>query len=165
MFPSLTFVFTLNLLLASFSHPLHVSVTEIEMNEKEKRLEIMMRVFVDDLETTFRENYHEPELDIINPKGKSLDQMMEGYLKTHFKILLDNRQQVIKFLGHELEGEAFIFYIEVSNVKAWKAIDIQNDIITDVYGDQSNLVHVTQKETVRSLRLTRNHPKDKLTFD
>jgi hypothetical protein len=91
--------------------------------------------------------------------------MMGAYLSTHFKISLDNKPQSTKYLGHEQEGDAFIFFIEVANVKKWKTIQVQNDIIMEVYNDQSNLVHVTVKETVRSLRLTRNIPVDKLTFD
>jgi len=125
----------------------------------------MMRVFMDDLEVTLRETFKQPELDILNPKGLSVDQMMEDYLKTHFKIMLESKLQATKYLGHEQEGEAFIFYIEVNNVKKWKTIQIQNDIITEIYKDQSNLVHVTLQETVRSVRLTRNHPVDRLTFE
>lgn len=163
---SLSIIYVLQCsIMLSLVHPLHVSVTEIEMDEKDKRLEIMMRVFIDDLEVTLSKKFKQPELDILNPKGLTVDQMMEDYLKTHFKIILDNKLQAIKYLGHELEGDAFIFYIEGKNVKKWKTIQVQNDIITETYDDQSNLVHVTWQGMVRSLRLTRNHPIDKLTFE
>jgi hypothetical protein len=163
MVSSISFLCTLAL--TSLLHPMHVSVTEIEMDEKDKRLEVMMRVFIDDLETTLKENLKQPSLDILNPKGQTVDQMMETYLRSHFKIMLDNKQQVIKYLGHEQENEAFIFYVEVDKVKKWKTIQVHNDIITEIYGDQSNLVHVTWLETIRSLRLTRDHPVDKLSFE
>ncbi len=158
-------VFAFSWIIAMSLHPLHVSVTEIEMDQKDKRLEIMMRVFVDDLEVTLREKYHNPDLDVIAPKGKTLDQMMVEYLEPHFKISLDNKPQIIKYLGHEIDGEAFIFYIEVEKVNKWTTIHIQNDIITEVFKDQSNLVHVTSNDTVLSLRLTRSRPLDKLTFE
>ena len=145
-------------------HPLHVSVTEIEMDEVDGRLEIMMRVFIDDLETTFRSDFKMPELDILAATKLSVDQMMEDYLSRHFKITLDNAAQRIEYLGHEEEGEAFIFYLEVSNVKKWSTILIANDIIMDTYRDQSNLVHVTSNNTVKSLRLTKHRPTDKLEF-
>lgn len=159
------YLFVIPSILLSSLHPLHVSVTEIEMDHKDKRLEIMMRVFMDDLEVTLREHYKIPDLDILNPKGKTVDQMMQEYLKPHFKISLDNRVQLIKYLGHEQEGDAFIFYIEVEKVKKWKTIQVQNDIIMEIYDDQSNLVHVTSNETVRSLRLTSRRSVDQLTFD
>lgn len=161
MVQSLSFVF---LVIASL-HPLHVSVTEIEMDDKDKRLEIMMRVFMDDLEVTLKNEYKNPDLDILNPRGLTVDQMMENYLKRHFKIMLDNKSVVTKYLGHEQEGDAFIFYVEVGNVKKWKTINVQNSIITDTFDDQSNLVHVTVGEKVRSLRLTKNHPADNLVFE
>jgi hypothetical protein len=151
--------------LIALLHPLHVSVTEIEMDAKEKRLEIMMRVFMDDLEVTLREKYKTPDLDVLNPKGRTVDQMMEEYLKLHFKIALDTKAQVMKYLGHEQEGDAFIFYIEVANVKKWKTIQIQNDIIMEMYDDQSNIVHVTSNETVKSIRLTTKRSVDQLTFE
>jgi hypothetical protein len=146
-------------------HPLHVTVTEIEFDEKEKRLEIMMRVFADDLETTMRKQFNQPELDIITPKGMTVDQMMTEYLKNHLKISLEGKPQKVTYLGHEIEGEAFIFYIEVSNVKKLKTISVLNDILMEIHNDQSNLVHVTVRGTVRSLRLTAEKSSDKLTFD
>jgi hypothetical protein len=147
-------------------HPLHVSVTEIEMDEKDKALEIMMRVFVDDVELTLRKTRNEPALDVMQLKnGLTIDQMMTDYLKDHFKISLDGKAQKIKYIGHEVEGEAFIFYSEVSGVKKWNTIQVQNNIIMETHEDQSNLVHVTVRGNVRSLRLTAETPTDKLVFD
>jgi hypothetical protein len=147
-------------------HPIHVSVTEIEFDEKDQALEVMMRVFIDDLELTLRNSLKEPELDIFHPNnGMTTDQLVGDYLKEHFKISLDNNLQKTNYLGHEREGEAFIFYIEVPGVKKWKTITIHNDIIMATHDDQSNLVHVYVNEKVKSLRLTRNTPADKLTFD
>jgi hypothetical protein len=149
-----------------FLHPIHVTVTEIEFDEKEKELEIMMRVFIDDLEQTLRNDLRQPELDILAPKnGITTDQIVSKYLQDHFKIQLDGKPQTTKYLGHELEGDAFIFYIEVSNVKKWKTIRVKNNIMTETHDDQSNLVHVTVKENIKSLRLTRDTPEDNLTFD
>jgi hypothetical protein len=151
--------------LVVFMHPLHVSVTEIEMDEKDKRLEIMMRVFADDLEVTLRKNLGLPELDILGSSASDRDRMVSEYLKDHFKISLDGKPQKNNYLGHEQEDLAFIFYIEAPNVRKWKNIQVENDIIMETYDDQSNLVHVTVGETVQSLRLTKNNPVDKLTFE
>jgi hypothetical protein len=159
------FSFTQAVVLSFLFHPIHVSVTEIEFDEKDKALEIMMRVFMDDMELTLRNDLRQPELDLADPKnGQTIDQMAEKYLKDHFKITLDSKVQVHRYLGHEQEGDAFIFYIEIPKVKKFKTIRILNNIITEVHDDQSNLVHVTVGEKVKSLRLTRNTPVDKLTF-
>jgi hypothetical protein len=91
--------------------------------------------------------------------------MAEKYLIEHITIALDNKAQKVDYLGHEREGEAFIFYFVVSKVKKWKTIQISNDVIMETHDDQSNLVHVTVQDNVKSLRLTREKSTDKLTFD
>ena len=163
----LTFLSSLSQVVAFalYFHPIHVTVTEIEYDEKDKALEIMMRVFIDDFELSLREELNQPELDILNPNaGQTTDQLAGAYLNKHFRILLDNKIQKANYLGHEREADAFIFYIEVPNVRKWKTIQVQNDVLTALHEDQSNLVHVTVKGEVKSLRLTRNTPQDKITF-
>jgi hypothetical protein len=147
------------------THPIHVSVTEIEMDEKDKRLEVMMRVFADDLELTLRKATNQPELDILAISDKQRDDLVSKYLAAHFKVSLDKKLQKHQYLGHEQEDLAFVFYIEVPNVEKWKTIQVMNNVIMETYDDQSNLVHVTVKEKVRSMRLTRNNPSDELEFD
>jgi hypothetical protein len=158
-------LFLKSLWFALLLHPLHVSVTEIEYDEKDKALEIMMRVFMDDLETTMRQYLNKPELDILKPVGITRDEMMKRYLAERFKISLDKKNQKINYLGHEQDGDAFVFYMEIPNVKKWREIEVQNSIIMETYDDQSNLVHVTVRGKVKSLRLVKNTIMDKLTFD
>lgn len=146
------------------AHPLHVSVTEIQYNETDKALEIMMRVFMDDLELTMKKHYSDPNLDILNPTKKSLDEMMAEYLNEHFVVGLDNKKQKPVYLGHEREGEAFVFFIEISKVRRWNNIAVMNNILMELYDDQSNLVHVTVAGKVKSLRLTKRNPSGQLSF-
>lgn len=156
----------LSLILGSATHPIHVTVTEIEFDEKDKRLEVMMRVFIDDFETTIRNHLRQPELDLLQPaNGQTTDQLIGLYLKDRFRISLDDKVQKMQYLGHEQDGDAFVLYVEVPNVKRFKTIYVFNDILTTEYNDQSNLVHVTVRGTVKSLRLTPDTLGDKLTFD
>lgn len=146
-------------------HPVHISVTDIEFDEKEKSLEIMSRVFMDDLEKTMRDRYQSPELDILNPKVRTIDDMMREYFTEKMKISLDGKAQKINYLGHETDGEAFVFYIEVTGVRKWKEIQVTNTTIMETHDDQSNLVHVNVRGKLKSMRLTRNNQTDKLSFD
>ncbi len=147
-------------------HPIHVTVTEIEHDEKDKRLEIMLRVFIDDMELALRKDLNQPDLDILQPKGNlTTDQMIGAYVAKHLKISVDDKPIKLAYLGHEDESDAFILYIEGPNVKKVKTVTVANDFLTEVHEDQSNLVHVTVRGTVKSLRLTRDTPSDKLTFE
>ncbi|HRK53875.1 MAG TPA: hypothetical protein PK185_08170 [Cyclobacteriaceae bacterium] len=146
-------------------HPLHISVTEIEYNEKAEALQIISRIFVDDLEVAIRAKIGSPELDILNPKnGLTTKGLIADYLKDHLKIRLDGKEQQLNFLGYEEENFAFICYIEIEKIKSFKVIEVENTVITETYDDQSNLVHVTYKGPIKSMRLMKDKPSDKFTF-
>jgi hypothetical protein len=153
-------------LLSAGTHPIHVSVTEITLDEKEKELEIVSRIFIDDLETAIRESTKQPELKLLEPgTGTTTDQLVSSYLLPRFKVLMKGKAQKIKYLGHEIENDAMICYIQVINVKRLDTIEVFNSVITELHEDQSNLVHVTVKDKVKSLRLMRDNPSGKLTFE
>ena len=156
----------LNLLLALVLHPVHVSVTEIEYSEKNKSLQIISRIFIDDLELSIQKKLNQESLDLLQPKnGVTTDNLVSGYLKDHFKVKLDNKQAKINYLTHEIEDLAIICYLEIENVKKMKVIEITNSVIQELHADQSNLVHVTYRAPVKSLRLTRDKPTDELKFE
>jgi hypothetical protein len=147
-------------------HPLHVSVTEIVFDTKEKELEIISRIFSDDLEKAIRLSKKQPELNLLEPgSGITTDQLIAEYLQARFKVTLNGKPQKWKYLGHEVEGDAVLSYIQVEGVKKTEVIEVYNGVLTEVYNDQSNLVHVTVGETIRSLRLTPDNLSGKLTFE
>ncbi len=149
-----------------FLHPIHLSVTEITYSEKDKAIQIMSRIFIDDLELAIQNQLKQPTLDLLDPKnGLTLDQMASGYLKEHLKVKLDGKLQIIKLLGHEIEDVAIVFYIEIENVKKIKSLEVLNDVIMEAHGDQSNIVHITYKSPVKSVRLLREKPSEVFKFD
>ncbi len=147
-------------------HPLHVSVTEIEYNPKAQALQIISRIFVDDLETAIRNSTKNPELDILKPQGGLTTQrLVADYLNDRLDITLDGNVQKITLLGYEQEDLALICYLEIENVTEFKNIVVKNSVITEAYDDQSNLVHITYNGSVKSLRLTRDKPSGVFTFN
>jgi hypothetical protein len=146
-------------------HPLHLSVMEIAHDQKEKELEITLRVFIDDLQAAIRNKLNQEDLDILHPVNTTADKLIWEYLQPHLSIQLDGKKQIIKYLGHEADADAMTFYIQVQPVKTWKTIEIKNSLLTELFEDQSNLVNITLGEKTKSLRLMRDNPTGKLSFD
>lgn len=147
-------------------HPIHLSVTEIQYSEKDKAVQITSRIFIDDLELSLRNKLKQPDLDILQPKnGLTIDQMAADYLKEHLKIKIDGKPQILKLLAHEIEDVALVFYIEIENVKKIKSLEVHNDVIMETHEDQSNIVHVTYKSPIKSVRLLRDKPSEVFKFD
>lgn len=156
-----TFIYVLGL----WVHPIHISVTEIEYDEREKELEIITRIFTDDLELAIREQQNNPELELLKLPAATLDELVKPYLLKQLSVMLDGKTQNLNYLGHEQDGDAHVFFIQIQPVKKWKSITIQNQVLLEMYDDQSNIVHVTVREKTRSMRLMRNNEAGTLTFD
>jgi hypothetical protein len=121
--------------------------------------------FVDEMELGVRTQRKEPELDILEPKnGVTTKQLIGNYLGAHLKIKIDGKPAKINFLGYEKEDISFVSYLEIENVKKLKTIEVFNDLITEIHDDQSNLVHVTYKNPVKSARLTPENISEVFTF-
>lgn len=146
-------------------HPIHVSVTEITFDEKEKELEIMLRIFTDDLELAIRNAKSNPELNLLHPLNNTLDKLAWEYIQPRFKLSADGKVQPVTYLGHEADDDVLVFYIQVRPIKKFKTISIINSILTEFYEDQSNLVNITVNDEIKSLRLMQNNPSGTLSFD
>lgn len=149
-----------------FLHPIHLSVSEINYSEKDKALQITSRIFLDDLELSIRNQRKQPDLDLLEPgAGLTTEQLISAYVLKNFTVKLDGKLLKLNFLGFEREDPAVICYIEIENVKKFKTIEVKNEVIMETHDDQSNLIHVTYKGPVKSLRLMRDKSSDVLTFE
>jgi len=146
-------------------HPIHLSITEIDFNEKSKALQLTSRIFIDDLELSIRNKISDEELDLLEPgKGRTTDELVKAYLAEVVKVKVDKKFARMNYLGHEIEGPALICYIEIENVKKFSTIEVTNKVILETHDDQSNLVNVNYKGKVKSLRLTNDEPTGSVTF-
>jgi len=158
-------IFSLLCVVAGCLHPIHLSVTEITFSEKDKALQIASRIFIDDLELTLQREFKDEELNLLTPEnGKTTDEMVSAYMLKHLKVKVDSKAQVLKYLGHEIEDVAIVCYIEIPNIKKFKNIEVMNNVIMETHSDQSNLVHVTHREKVKSARLVKEKIVETFVF-
>jgi hypothetical protein len=150
----------------SILHPVHISVTEINYSEKDKALQIVSRLFIDDLELSIRAKRQDPNLDLMDPKSPlTTKQLVMEYLMEHLRVKLDGKVAKMNFLAAEKEDLSLVCYIEIANVKKIKTMEVFNDAIMATHEDQSNLVHVTFKSPVKSARLVYSKPSEKFIFE
>ena len=151
--------------LALWFHPIHLSITEIEHNEKSKALQMTMRIFIDDLELSIRKKTNNEELDLLEPgAGKTTDNLVKEYLNETVKLKVDKKAVKLNYIGHEIEGPAIICYVEIENIKKFSTIEVTNRVILETHDDQSNLVNVNYHDKVKSVRLTNEQPTASVTF-
>lgn len=134
-------------------HPFHVSVVEINHNADDKTFEISCKIFTDDLEKVLTRNHKRP-IDLINPGDrKATDKLVGDYIMKHLTVGADGKGLALNYLGYEREDDVIYTYLEVSGVAAPRKVRVQNQILYDLYTDQTNIVHVIVGESRKSSKL------------
>ncbi|MGG9963444.1 DUF6702 family protein [Ferruginibacter sp. SUN106] len=145
------------------SHPIFMSVTEIEHNAKDKTLEISCKIFTDDFEKTLRQVY-KTTVDLINPKDKAaMSKLVSDYVQKHLTLTVDGKKVALQFIGYEQQEEGILSYYQVNNITAVKKIDITNSILYEYKKEQIEIMHVTVGGNRKSTKLI--NPDDKASFE
>lgn len=161
------FVLLLLLPLLSFTalHKFYVSSTDIEYNEKNRSLQIISHVFVDDLEDLLKARYNK-ELYLV--KGKEhpqADEYVEKYFQTKLKIRVNGKERKLNYIGKEYDKDQLLVYIEVEDVEPIKTASVENSILTDLFPEQKNVIKFENKGEIKSLLLSQGMERGSLNFN
>lgn len=169
LIPNMKFKFILILLFIGFTsfsaaHKFYVSVTEMEYSEESHSLKITSHVFIDDLEDLLQTRYDKSlKLSLKNESDK-VPGLIKKYLDKKLEVSIDGKIYPVKYLGKIYEDDMALLFLEIKDVPSFKKIEIKNTILTDMYSEQKNLVHVAFKGTTKSLILNKDKQEDVLNF-
>ena len=147
---------------AANSHPIFVSVTEIEHNAKDKTLEISCKIFTDDFEKALRETY-KTYVDLLQPKDKTaMNKLVSDYVQKHLQLKVDGKAVALQFLGYEQQEEGIVSFYQVNNIAAVKKLDVTDNILFEYKKEQMNILHITVNGNKKSTKLV--NPEEKASF-
>ena len=151
--------------LSSFvAHKFYVSVTQIDYNEEEQSLQIISRIFIDDIEEVLKKRYEVSISLDPNEETTNVDQYIEKYLKQKLEFVVNNQEVSFVFLGKEYEDDFVICYLEINNISSLQTIEISNQTLMDLFEEQQNIVHVKKKNQRKSLILEKDNDLGMLKF-
>lgn len=137
-------------------HPLHVSTTEVNFNQKEKSLEISCRIFTDDFEEVLAKQY-KAKVDLNKASmQKAMDELIKNYVNTHLQYNVNGKNANAAYVGFEIDHEATNVYLEITNVATLQNLTLNNSLMYDLFDDQMNILHVEKAGTRKSVRV--NYP-------
>ncbi len=146
-------IFALLTFIQLYTHPFHVSVTEVKYKEESKSLQISSRIFLDDLEVALRVTSGYEKLDITSEKDWAIvDANLKEYVLANLKLHGGKGPLEVSYLGAEIEKDVMWVYLEIEKVKKIKSIKVVNRLLTDIYNDQENIVHFRAYGKVKSAR-------------
>ena len=159
------FLLPLILPLLSFSaHTYYLSLTQIKYKEASKSVQIIINVFMDDIETALNKDYH---LDLQLSTKKELkdnDVYFEKYLKRKLQFKIDTIAKEFKYIGKEYDGDLVYFYLEIENIQKVASIEITNKILLQHFPKQENLVKSKVGTKNKSVLLSKDQFKETLTY-
>ena len=86
------------------------------------------------------------------------------YLKENVKISINKKAQNLEFLAREVEGDVLIFYTKIAISKKINTFEIFNSLLTDVYSEQQNIVHVNINSNKNSFLFTNSDVQQKIVY-
>lgn len=157
-----------SLLLCSFSgaHKFYVSVTNVGYSEEEASLQVISRIFIDDLEKALKTRY-EVDARLATPdESGGAETYIARYFNTKFTVLVNGSPVKYTFLGKRYDNDLVICYIEVTGLpkEQLKSVGIQNEVLTDIFEEQKNLVHFDILGNKKSFVLVRENNKGMLNL-
>lgn len=146
-------------------HKFYVGMFIVEQNVKYKELEITARLFIDDIEKAVKKQY-DVNLNLNSKKQHpEAKKYLAGYLENKLKISFLKTTPLTKLLDFSFENDVLIAYLKVPYTELnISSITITNNILTEIYSNQQNIMHITVNEKKSSILFTQNNPTTTITY-
>ena len=147
-------------------HKFYLSVTQVAYSEKDSALQITSRIFIDDFEQLLEERY-EFTANLATPEESSeAENYIEKYLNTKFLVEINGSYKSYVFLGKTYEEDVMICYLEVPEIQldTITSLGIQNELLTDLFEEQQNVVHFKIDGKKKSFVLIKENNKGMLNL-
>ena len=157
------FLFLLPLLVFS-AHKYYLSLTEIEYNKDQKSLEVIINVFMDDIETALNNDY---AIDLrLTSKNelKNADVYFKKYLRKKLNFTIDHKAFEFEYIGKEYQGDLVYFYLEIDSIDDPYPLEVTNKILLDEFRSQQNIIKFKDGKNKKSMILSNKINKALLNF-
>lgn len=153
------------LLLGSNTHKFYVSITKIEYVKEKESVQIISKLFIDDIEQTLQERYvHTISLGTDKETQKDVDFLKE-YIFAKLKIKVNDQPVNLRYIGKENDIDIMKVYLEIEGVSELSLIEIENKILMDKFPEQQNIIHFKYNNLRKNMILDNNNPKGVLNFN
>ena len=163
IFRVLLIALVFSIVTASTAHKFYVSTTKIEYVEQQQSVQIISKIFIDDLEEVLRKRYDESI--VLDSKDESEQDFVKRYLLEKLQITINGIPATLEYIGKEYEIDVIKVYFEINDIVELSTIEIENMVLFDLFDEQQNIIHLKTGESRRSLVLNKENPKGVLNFD
>lgn len=151
-------------LMSAVTHKFYVSITKVEHSVENESLQIITKIFIDDIEKVLDTRY-QTKTHLNTKKETPRDrELLKKYILDKLTISVNGKPVALDYLGIEYDIDLVKSYIEVKGVKTVNNIEIENNILFDGLDNQQNIIHLNINKYKRSLILDKDNPNGLLKF-
>tara|TARA_Y100000768_G_scaffold339836_1_gene283349 strand:- start:3408 stop:3878 length:471 start_codon:yes stop_codon:yes gene_type:complete len=119
-------------------HPIYISSTNVVINDD--KLEIKVKLFRDDLEDGLRD-FHGFSISIDSPnKIEKKKNLIDQYINDKLTLIINNEKINFFIKDYSLINDVLEVYFVQNFTKKTKDIRITNQLLIEVYSEQSNIM-------------------------
>ena len=142
------------LLLSSWFHPVHVSVTSMDIDPESGQINVAIKLFSDDLEELINRKY-DVQLYITaqeDPGDKT--EALNRYIAETFHCMINGKDTVhLEFIKSKINEEAIWLYYSYDHIGKIRRIEMNNTLMLEKFDDQTNLFILTYHDKQNGYRL------------
>lgn len=153
------------LISAAPMHKFYVSITKIEYVKEKNSLQIITKIFTDDIEDALQQRYDASISLDTKKETKAADEDLKNYILQKINIKVNGKAAKLEYVGKEYDTDMVVAYIEIKDVNDLKTIEIENKILMEIFPEQQNIIHLKTPKNRRSLILDRDESIGKLEFN
>ncbi|MHB0756309.1 DUF6702 family protein [Polaribacter sp. M15] len=151
-------------LISFTTHKYYLSLTQINYKSEAKSIQIIINVFMDDIETALNSD-NNIDLQLTTKRElKNNDVYFEKYIKEKLFFKVDGTTKNFNYIGKEYDGDLVFFYLEIENINQVHSIDITNNILTKHFPKQQNLIKSKVGTKNKSVLLTKEDNSAQLKY-
>lgn len=145
-------------------HKFYVSVTQIDYVAEKQSVQIITRVFLDDLEDALSARSGEAIRIPADEKNTQFDVQIKEYLSSKIQVSINGKAAKINFIGKSLDLDMMIVYLEIPKVESIKSINIQNSMLIELFEEQQNIIRTNINQIKKSFILIAQERSRMLNF-
>lgn len=154
---------------STITHPLRLSLCEIEYTSKKQVMTINLKLFLTDVNEALVFDPYSKELAFCQPnESAKADQLLLDYLNKFFYVKANGKKVELQIQRKKLSGEgdntALWVYFEHKQSQSLTSLEIKNAVFTDLFFDQNNIVYAHINGKSKSLMLNKKTSAHQLTF-
>ncbi len=144
------------------SHPLHLSVTNIEYNDSINKWVVSVKLFKDDFADELYRLY-QVDLDIDKEStGQEQEAYFRSFIADHFMLQINKDTIGVdtwEFTGRQVNPEAILLNYSFYYSDLPRDIYIENSLMFGLFPDQKNLLIFTFKDEQKAFQFRQNKPQ------